>query len=69
MNTKKKSQPYITEMIPAGFSEGGIMTYKMTGLFAEVFDNLQVSGGQLTFKHFSLNHLLLRWFVLKFQPF
>ena len=45
------SYPYITEMIPAGFREDGIKTYEMTGLFAEVFDNLQVSGGQLTFKH------------------
>ena len=37
------TQPYITEMIPAGFSADGSMTYRMTGLFAEVFDNLQVS--------------------------
>ena len=36
------SKPY-TEMIPAGFSaDGSKMTYKMTGFFAEVFDNLQV---------------------------
>ena len=51
MVATEKSQPYITEMTPAGFREDGIMTYKMTGLFADVFDNLQVSGGQLTFKH------------------
>ena len=36
------SQPY-TEMIPVGFSADGSMTYRMTGFFAEVFDNLQVS--------------------------
>ena len=37
------SYPYITEMIPAGISANGIMTYRMKGFFAEVFDNLQVS--------------------------
>ena len=38
--------PYMNEMIPIGFSaDGRSMTYKMTGgFFAEVFDNLQVSG-------------------------
>ena len=36
------SKPY-TEMIPAGFSADGRRTYRMTGFFAEVFDNLQVS--------------------------
>jgi hypothetical protein len=36
------SSPYITEMIPAGFSADGNLTFKMTGFFAEVFDNLQV---------------------------
>ena len=36
--------PYMYEMLPAGFSEDGSMTYKMTGgLYAEVFGNLQVS--------------------------
>ena len=45
------AQPYITEMIPVGFTDDGSMTFRMTGFFAEVFDNLQVSGGQLTFKH------------------
>ena len=35
--------PYITEMTPEGFGDDGIMTYRMKGLFAEVFDNLQVS--------------------------
>ena len=45
------SSPYITEMIPSGYSADGNLTFKMTGFFAEVFDNLQVSGGQLTFKH------------------
>ena len=41
------SKPYITEMIPAGFTADGRMTYKMTGFFAEVFDNLQVSEATL----------------------
>ena len=36
------SEPYITEMIPAGFTAEERMTYKMTGFFAEVFENLQV---------------------------
>ena len=36
--------PYMYEMLPAGFSANGSMTYRMTGgLYAEVFDNLQVS--------------------------
>jgi hypothetical protein len=40
------SKPY-TEMIPAGFSaDGSRMTYRMTGFFAEVFDNLQVTENQ-----------------------
>ena len=29
-------------MIPLGPNADGAMTYKMTGMFAEVFDNLQV---------------------------
>ena len=37
------AQPYITEMIPVGFTDGGSMTFRMTGFFAEVFDNLQVA--------------------------
>ena len=36
------AQPYITEMIPVGFTDNGNMTFGMTGFFAEVFDNLQV---------------------------
>ena len=36
------SSPYITEMIPSGYSADGNLTFKMTGFFAEVFDNLQV---------------------------
>ena len=36
------SAPYITEMIPSGYTADGNLTFKMTGLFAEVFDNLQV---------------------------
>ena len=36
-------QPYITEMIPVGFTDDGSMTFRMTGFFAEVFDNLQVA--------------------------
>ena len=39
------SQPYMNELIPAGFSADGSMTYRMTGgFYADVFDNLQVSG-------------------------
>ena len=35
--------PYIN-MIPAGFTADGSVTYRMTGgIFAEVFDTLQVS--------------------------
>ena len=34
--------PYIY-MNPTGFTADGSMKYKMTGYFAEVFDNLQVS--------------------------
>ena len=30
-------------MIPAGPNTEGIMTFRMTGMFAEVFDNLQVT--------------------------
>ena len=41
------SDPYITEMIPAGFTADGRITYKMTGFFAEVFDNLQVNEATL----------------------
>ena len=36
------AQPYITAMIPVGFTDDGSMTFRMTGFFAEVFDNLQV---------------------------
>ena len=36
------AQPYITEMNPVGFTDDGSMTFRMTGFFAEVFDNLQV---------------------------
>ena len=36
--------PYITEMIPAGFTADGSMKYRINGFFAEVFDNLQVSS-------------------------
>ena len=41
------SEPYITEMIPAGVTTDGRTTYKMKGFFAEVFDNLQVSEATL----------------------
>ena len=37
------SNPYITEMIPIGPNSEGVMTFRMTGMFAEVFDNLQVT--------------------------
>ena len=36
------AQPYVTEMIPVGFTEDGSITFRMTGFFPEVFDNLQV---------------------------
>ena len=36
------AQPYITGMIPVGVTDDGSMTFRMTGFFAEVFDNLQV---------------------------
>ena len=29
-------------MIPIGPNADGVMTFKMSGMFAEVFDNLQV---------------------------
>ena len=35
--------PYINEMIPVGYTVDGSMKYTITGFFAEVFDNLQVS--------------------------
>ena len=35
------SNPYVTGMIPAGFSTDGSMTYRFTGFFAEIYDNLQ----------------------------
>ena len=35
--------PYISEMIPVGYTVDGSMKYTITGFFAEVFDNLQVS--------------------------
>jgi hypothetical protein len=40
--------PYISEMIPAGFTADGSIEYTMTGLMPEVFDNLQVSACQST---------------------
>ena len=36
------AQPFIAEMIPVGFTDDGSMTFRMTGVFAEVFNNLQV---------------------------
>ena len=41
-------------MIPAGFTADGSITYTMTGLMPEVFDNLQVSDFQSTNRQ---NHL------------
>ena len=41
------SAPYISEMIPVGFTADGSMKYTITGFFAEVFDNLQVSDAAL----------------------
>jgi hypothetical protein len=40
--------PYISEMIPVGFTADGSIKYTMTGLMPEVFDNLQVSACQST---------------------
>ena len=40
-------------MIPVGFATDGNMTFRMTGFFAEVFDNLQVSKASL--KEFMAN--------------
>ena len=34
-------------MIPTGFAQDGSMTFRMTGFFAEVFDNLQVTKASL----------------------
>ena len=50
------SYPYITEMIPAGFATDGNMTFRMTGFFAEVFDNLQVRKASLTEFIFNMNN-------------
>jgi hypothetical protein len=46
------SRPYITALIPLGPREDGVMTFKMTGMFAEVFDNLQVNMYELSFLGF-----------------
>ena len=35
-------------MIEVGLNSNGVMTYRMTGFFAEVFDNLQVILGQVS---------------------
>ena len=43
MVTTLPSKPYITEMKPVGLTADGGITYVMTGMFAEIFDNLQVS--------------------------
>ena len=39
--------PYISEMIPVGFTADGSMKYTISGYFAEVFANLQVSDAAL----------------------
>ena len=39
--------PPYTYMNPTGFTADGSMKYKMTGYFAEVFDNLQVSNAYI----------------------
>ena len=41
------SAPYISEMIPVGTTADGILKYRMTGFFADVFDNLQVSDAAI----------------------
>ena len=50
MVTTLPSKPYITKMKPVGLTTDGRMTYGMTGMFAEIFDNLQVS---------LINHILV----------
>ena len=50
MVTTLPSKPYITEMKPVGLTADGGITYGMTGMFAEIFDNLQVS---------LINHILV----------
>ena len=37
-------------MIPVALNSDGVMTYRMTGWFAEVFDNLQVCCKMLLWK-------------------
>ena len=36
------SKPYVTDMTPTGLSADGSIKYGMTGMFAEILDNLQV---------------------------
>ena len=50
MVTTLPSKPYITKMKPAGLSADGSITYGMTGMFAEIFNNLQVG---------LINHILV----------
>ena len=53
--------PYIN-MIPAGFTASGSVTYRMTGgIFSEVFDTLQVSDAYVNDDN---DHLT----CLSFQP-
>ena len=39
--------PNPDEMIPAGFTADGSRKYRITGFYAELFDNLQVSDAAL----------------------
>ena len=41
--TTLPSKPYVTDMTPTGLSADGSIKYGMTGMFAELLDNLQVS--------------------------
>ena len=50
MVTTLPSKPYITEMKPVGLTTDSGITYGMTGMFAEIFHNLQVS---------LINHILV----------
>ena len=48
------SKPYVTDMTPSGLGTDGSIKYEMTGMFAEILDNLQVS---------LINHTLVIDFV------
>ena len=57
------SKPYVNDMTPTGLSADGSIKYEMTGMFAEIFNNLQVSF---------INHILAAscrlWFLISTYP-